>query len=367
LSLSCSSPDVTEDTADDADADSADAGEQNAARYRLHEWGVITLEGGAAAVHGPAPEAVDTYDRKPVIYLYPDQDMRGIDITVRHASGEATETWPPIAPGPSITWDDLAVSRDPCEATPFPSTWDYDPGAGTCEACALGTSVVEDAGCIVDSLGAWPAEVTSRLLFYAGRLASYSPPLRASAALAVCEDDPCPSFIDFDLANDSSRDIENVWLIYRRTVPSCEDPWSPCPPLSADIAFDFIDRIEAGEELSRILPVATYNAPIGPDGLPAGELPLPPEWLGLDSEMRQRLAGRGLTDSEAGALLAGWTQVFFGLMADDAQFIEPLYSNGAFLIYFMDREDYDAVLVLTASPPPSEIVRVGLIYQKLID
>ncbi|MFH1437088.1 MAG: hypothetical protein ABIJ56_15380 [Pseudomonadota bacterium] len=30
---------------------------------------------------------------------------------------------------------------------------------------------------------------------------------------------------------------------------------------------------------------------------------------------------------------------------------EPMYSSGAFIIYFMDRDEYDEILRLTATPP----------------
>jgi hypothetical protein len=52
-------------------------------------------------------------------------------------------------------------------------------------------------------------------------------------------------------------------------------------------------------------------------------------------------------------------------MGSDSYYIEPLYTNGAAIMYFMDRADYDAQLQLQASPPPSEIVRVGMVYQQV--
>jgi len=56
---------------------------------------------------------------------------------------------------------------------------------------------------------------------------------------------------------------------------------------------------------------------------------------------------------------------FFGLMGSSARYIYPFYSNGAFLVYFMSREEYDAQLPLAASPPPAETVRVGMVYQSV--
>ena len=70
---------------------------------------------------------------------------------------------------------------------------------------------------------------------------------------------------------------------------------------------------------------------------------------------------------EAGAFGRNWIDIFFNIVEIDPSMTEPLYSNGAFIIYFMDRDEYDDILKITANPPPTSMERVGMIYHKLSD
>ena len=81
--------------------------------------------------------------------------------------------------------------------------------------------------------------------------------------------------------------------------------------------------------------------------------------------LRDVLVERGLTGSEAAAFMANWRDVVFGVMGSDSGFSEPLYRNGAAVAYFLPDADYDEQLALDVSPPPRELVRVGMVYERL--
>jgi len=350
-------PDAVPDLPPDAVPDAVPPGP-----YVLHEWGVISIGEFGALVHGPSPASSDMVAEKPVIYLYPEGEMGLLDVGVRFASGAASDVWPPIPAGPRIEWSDMDINPGPgpCEPTPFPLPWD-DP---LCEICSLGSCVVEEAGCIIH-----PHEegepMVSKLLFYAGSVGDYRPALTAGASFD-CDADiewPCVSFY---IENDSPYDIERAWLVYRETAGACLDPWDYCPITSADIAFEFIEEIPSGETVLRQKTIRRYEAALDPEGNPLGELPLPDEWIDLGKDLLVELLDKGLTEPEAAAFVNNWQHVYFGLMDPHAwNMAEPLYSNGAFLIYFMDTDEYDRQFELSADPPPREAVRVGMIYQKL--
>ena len=113
------------------------------------------------------------------------------------------------------------------------------------------------------------------------------------------------------------------------------------------------------------LNIQHFEAEVDEYGYPIEELPLPEEWLDLGKDLTEMLIERGLTELEAGAFMRNWDALFFGLMGTDSYYIDPFYSNGAFVIYFMPQSDYNAQLALSANPPPEQIVRVGMIYEKI--
>lgn len=349
-------PDPAPDPSPDPAVDVPDA--VPAAPYTLHEWGVISTGLWGTRVHGPSPEAELDMAEKPVIYLYSDEEISPLSVKVDFTTGSAAEVWPDIPVGPHIEWNNLTIRPGACEATPFPYPWE-DP---LCEICNLGSCVVEDAGCITFGHGDDDMVTLSRLLFYAGPIEGYSPPLQAEVLFPLTDDEPA---VEYSIRNKSTYDIEDVWLIYREAFGNCIDLWSACPVAAANIAFRFWDNIEPDEEQAGELFTQYIEAPVGPDGYPDGDLPLPDAWVELSKDLLDRLTERGLTDMEAGAFLRNWDQVFFGLLGNDSVYIEPLYANGAFLIYFMDRGEYDSMFRLTTDPPPRESVRVGMIYDKL--
>jgi len=168
------------------------------------------------------------------------------------------------------------------------------------------------------------------------------------------------------MKNNTSHDIEDIWLIYRQTYDNCygDMPYWECPLTAADVGFRFIDKVPSSQEISEVVVYNRYDAPLDPTGVPTGDVPVPAEWLDLDKGLLASLVERGLTEGEAGAFLRNWDLVFYGLLGGDSTYIEPMYSNGAFVIYFMGPEDYNAQFPLAADPAPREQVRVGMIYQK---
>jgi hypothetical protein len=329
------------------------------APYAFHEWGVISITENGRLAHGPAPISPEIYADKPVIYLYPDEEIYPLDIRVNFASGAASEVWPTIPLGPQIEWSNLSLRPGPCEATPFPFP-DFE---NLCEVCNLWGCLVDEAGCIGQAAPDGTVTI-SKLLFYAGGVGGYTPPLETNAYPLDCAID-AEGCMNFHMKNGTSHDIEDIWLVYRQAYGDCIEPFMGCPLVSADLGFRFIERVPAGQETNEVVVYNRYDAPLDPDGWPTGDLPLPPEWLDLDKDLLSKLVERGLTESEAGAFVRNWDTVFFGIIASDSWYVDPLYSDGAIVIYFMSPEDYGAQFPLAASPPPRELVRVGMIYQKL--
>jgi hypothetical protein len=332
------------------------------AQYRLHEWGVMVMDGDGASTHGPSPEFSGPIPAKPVLYLYADEVISPLSIAVSFASGASTEVWPDIPLGPQVVWNNLTLRPGPCATTPFPNPYGDDPWMdGMCEACNLSSCVVPGADCL-DFTDAAGVATVSDLLFYTGRLPDYRAPLEAG--VSVIND---PTFVDrleVSISNSTSRTVEDVWFIYRQTTDSCIDP-SACPVISADIAWAYFDEVAGDSGFGTQLDVLRFEVELDEYGFPIGELELPREWLDLGKDLTAKLVERGLTSEEAGAFMRNWDTIFFGLMGSDSYYIEPFYRNGGALIYFMSDQDYNAQLPLTASPPPIETVRVGMIYENV--
>ena len=353
-------PDPFPDTAPDViPPDGVDAPDlPPPAPYALHEWGVISTGMGNSAVHGPSPVTTMDIADKPVIYLYSEGDVGPVSIGVNFVPRLSSEVWPSLPASAPVAWNNLRLGRGgDCLTTPFPYPWDTEP----CEVCNLATCVVEEADCLTFT-GVDGSTTTSKLLFYSGPMGSFSPQLQGDAAFVLSSDG---TYINFTVRSASPRAVRDIWLIYRDAQGPCIDPWWSCPISSASLAFRHLDAIEAGQAFSEMMEVGYYEAPLDPSGYPIGDLPLPEAWLDLGKDLTVKLVERGLKEAEAGAFMANWDQVFFGLLASDSYYVEPLYANGALLIYFMDREAYDAQFPLTATPAPSESVRVGMVYQVL--
>ncbi len=344
------------DTSDDIPTDTALDTTPLPGQYALHEWGVMVMGPSGATTHGPSPAYAGPIPAKPVIYLYADEPLE-LDVAVTFASGGPTEVWPVTALEPRVAWEGLQVAPGSCDTTPFPSAWEDPWTEGYCEACTLGQVVVESASCITHG------ENKARLLFYTGDLPSYEAPLVATAEAVAGPDGA--SHVLFSVDNASGMAFDDVWLVYRQTTDWCIDP-SACPVATADIAWVYLSRVEpfSGEGLT--VPIQHFEADLDDYGYPIpGTLGLPDEWEELGSQLEAELTGRGLLPAEAGAFMDAWETIFFGLMGSDAGFIEPFYSSGGSIIYFMPAEQYDEQLPLETSLAPTELIRVGMIYERL--
>ncbi len=329
------------------------------ARYALHEWGVFVYEvgGTGASVHGPSPDVMDPMVDKPVIYLYPETDLT-LDVSVGFASGGATETWPETDLGPHVSWNDVHVSPGACDPTPFPNIYDEPWVYDLCEACTLGTCVVEEAACLT------VGDQVSRLLFYAGDMPGMAAPLSGLFTLIPGDPGTWP-VARYDVLNTSGRSVKDVWLMYRQTTSNCMY-YEYCPVTTADLAVGYIGTLAPGAGVTVDLPVVHLEAELDSEGMPIpGTLGSSEEWDETSGEIRAALVEQGLFLAEADAFMAAWHVAMFGLLGSDSYMLEPLYRNGASMLYFLDRETYDAQLPISVSPPPEESVRVGMIYQHI--
>jgi hypothetical protein len=346
--------DTPADTSPDPLNDTLPDPEPPPAGYLLHEWGVLVHEAGSTSVHGPTPVLIADVAYKPVIYLYAEEELV-LDVTIGFSSGESWEVWPPRPLGPTVDWRGLEVRPGPCETTPFPTAIDSPGIDDMCEACMLGTCVVEDAACITHG------DVTSTLLFYNGEVPGFAPPLAGRAEL-----DPDARTVAFDVTNVSESPVEGVWLLYRRTESACSFPTPDCPIVWADLALAYLDVVEPGAGHALDLPVVHLESELDGDGIPLpGTLGTWDEWEELASELHAALRARGLFEQEASAFVSSWDLTLFGVLGDSAIFLEPLYREGASMLYFTGRERYDAVFPLEASPAPAGSVRLGMVYHHL--
>jgi len=317
--------------------------------YTLHEWGVFKTGGiGAEVSTTPAPY-MGPVPAKPIIYLYSEQDF-DLDVAVDFASGTATEVWPEIPMSQSIEWNGVQVAAGSCETTPFPIGDPMGDGGPTPEVTQLGPLVVDEAACLTFG------DVVSKLLFYTGQLPDYKTPLEVSYEI-----DSEGETLAVELTNSSAEAVENVMVVYRQVDSECIDP-SGCWVHCAALAHGVVDLVPAGGAVAASLDLVQVWSD---DENMGGGPELPPSWLGQAAELEAYLLEMGLSPAEADAFMVAWIDVFFGVMSSAATFFEPEYSDGFFVIYPMSGKTYDEQLKLTVSAEPSELVRVGYVYQSV--
>jgi len=112
------------------------------------------------------------------------------------------------------------------------------------------------------------------------------------------------------------------------------------PGRQPQVGVDDVVYVVHGGRYRRLVPSGPSPTPIaGGDSRPMQT---------LEGELRSQLLARGLTADEAQSLLATW-------------YPDLIEAQGHRRIYFVDRADYDAMLPLTISPRPRQMVRVGLV------
>ncbi|MBN2493014.1 MAG: carboxypeptidase regulatory-like domain-containing protein [Deltaproteobacteria bacterium] len=295
--------------------------------YVLHEWGVNTVhcDGSASLQSGPRMVWEAQVD-KPVIYIYADGPMT-IDVGVTFASGHTTETWPELPNGQSISWDGVAVTQGECDTTPTPRPPldEIDDR----EIYQLPEWVVPGADCLTYG------DTVSKLLFYAGEMTDYRPPISGRVDLDMDGDGQ----IHFELLNDGSAPVGPMLLLYRDVDPSSSESW---------LAWGRVEQIAPGQASSvPISPVRSH-----PGERPAG-------WNGMQSELEAMLAGAGLYREEIDVFMGAWREEFFGIS------YYPGRREDAFVLYLWPESHATAQVPLTLDPPPRELSRVMVEYQRL--
>ncbi len=318
--------------------------------YVLHEWGVNTPRfDGSAALRGGPPRYWGAVDAKPVLYVYADGPMT-IDVGVRFASGGATETWPELPNGQSISWNDVAVTQGECNTTPTPQPdWVWDPPEDR-EVFQLPEWVVPGADCLTHG------DTVSRLLFYTGELADYQPPISGRVDFDMDGDEQ----IHFELQNTGSAPIGPMLLLYRDVAASdCMEP-SYCSVTEAYLAWGRVERLGPGESAS--YPVQLVHLVSGQEW---ESVELPPGWIGMADDLKDMLAGAGLYHDEIEVFMGAWWGMFFGLFSADSQFYMPGYQDGAFVLYLWPESQATQNTPLLLSPPPRELARAIVEHQQI--
>ncbi len=320
--------------------------------YVLHEWGVNTPRiDGTASVHGGPTQYSGSFDRKPVLYVYADGPMT-IDVGVRFASGISTETWPELPNGQTILWDGVAVTQGDCDLTPTPVP-DTPEGIEDKEVYQLSEWVVPGADCLTHG------DTVSRLLFYTGELSEYQPPVSAQAVIDLDPADGAER-ITFELTNGGSAPVGPLLLLHRDIPGDCAEPYF-CPVNEASLAWGNVPRIEPGETTSVSLSIQHLVA-----GQEGGEVEIPPGWAGMSDYLEQMLLEVGLYPEEIEVFMNTWRDLFFGLQVEGDLYAQSDYENGSFMIYPWPESHAAQNVPLMLNPPPAEISRAIVEYQKVI-
>ena len=204
--------------------------------YDLHEWGVNISHGEGSSEMSAGPELYwGAIPAKPVVYIYADAPMT-LDVGVRFATGTTTETWPERPNGQSVAWENIQVSNGACSTTPTPTPDTTQMEPEDREIYQLPQWVVEDASCLTYG------DTVSKLLFYTGRFASYTPPLEATVARV---ENDAGNGLFVNVQNNFFTSIGPVIFLYRDVKSECIDP-SGCDIVGADLAWVVIPGIQSG-------------------------------------------------------------------------------------------------------------------------
>ncbi len=322
------------------------------ASYVLHEWGVNTPRvDGTASVHGGPTRYNGSMDRKPVMYVYAVRPIT-IDVSVSFASGSSTETWPELPNGPTILWENVEVNQGGCYLTPTPEP-DRPEDIEDKEIYQLSEWVVPGADCLVHG------DTVSKLLFYTGEMDDYEPPISARAVIDL---DPADGHarITFELTNTGPALVGPLLLLHRETPGDCLEPYS-CPVTEASLAFGSVPSLEPGETNTVTLSIQHLVA--GEEG---GDVAIPPGWAGMADDLEQMLAEIGLYTEEIEVFMNTWRDLFFGLQVEGDLLAQPDYENGPFVIYPWPESHAEQNVPLTLNPPPVELSRAIVEYQKVL-
>ncbi len=322
---------------------------QTQEEYTLHEWGVNLTHGEGSRIKAGPEHYWGAIPAKPVLYVYADQPMT-LDVGVRFASGGTTETWPERPNGASIFWEDIQVTQGACDTTPTPQP-EYDEWEPEDrEIYQLPNWSVSDADCLTHG------ETVSDLLFYTGRLGAYDSPVKAE----LIDVDSMGS-IAFRLENTSDMTVGPIQVLYRDTLGDCMDP-SYCPVVEADLAWGSLEKLNAGEIRTLNLEIH-HLLPANPGDWMAVEIP--EAWNEQAEAMEDILADQGLFPEEIEVFMETWTDMFYGVYAEDIGYFLPEYSNGAFVLYPWPERLESEQLELSLNPRPEELSRAIIEFMQV--
>ena len=332
--------------------------------YDIHEWGVNLIPSGGGSEVRTTPYNIYysmPMPLKPVIYIYGDSSFQ-LDVKVLFPDGGTSrEEWPDIPLGAKVEWNGVQVTQGECDLTPTPQPeWSDEilPEDVPPEIYQLPDWIVGDADCLAYQ------DTKSRLLFYNGEMPNYSAPIEAEVHF-VNESDGEEKSLSFTMTNKGSRPVYDVFYLYRDTVSPCSGgslPLEPpyCPVVFAELAWGYLPVLQPNDDVTVEAEVVRLES-----GDEWTSVTIPEGWSAQADTLREGLIKAGLSEAEAARFMQSWNEIFFGVRGLDAQDYMPEYKNGAFVIYRLAPEDYEAALPLLLDPPPRERVRVMVEYRQL--
>lgn len=309
------------------------------APYEVHEWGLVRGDVGDTQRFGAIAPAVDfgmlTVD-KPVLYFHAPAAITLASVRVEARSGGTLiETWPLTPLGTSASWTNVAI--DPSgECTPSPLATASEapcvglPSGDTCETPSLAIVRTTDAACV------HVGSSTERFLFYRGRAATFTPPLRFERTGAyetvrvTNEGDAVIPGMLVRLSSDGFR---------VRTLAVAAPP----PHQSVDVGADFDAAAHGGSTDDEATDRRGADMPMAPATGP-GRRALIDAMLAL-----------GLTQSEADAFMLAWEPALFGpgRVAIDTLSADGDPADRESFVYFLPAAALENVAHLTFDPPPN--------------
>lgn len=309
------------------------------ADYEVHEWGLVrggpgdTQRFGAIA---PPPDYSMLSVDKPVLYFHAPAALTLSSVRVEARSGGTLiETWPLTPLGTSATWSNVTI--DPtgtCTPSSLASTAE-PPCLGleageTCETPSLAIVRAPGAACV------HVGESTEQFLFYRGRAATFTPPLRferSGAYETVHVTNEGDAVIPGMLVRLSSDGMRVQTLV---VAP-------PPPHQSIDVGADFAAAAQASDETADRRGADMPALPATGPGRQA-----------LVSAMTQI----GLTADESAAFMRAWEAAIFGpgqarmdVLTADGDNMGPMPRES--FVYFMPASALENVAHLSFDPPPS--------------
>lgn len=301
--------------------------------FAVHEWGLLDLQlasGSAEIAAGPGrptppapphhgPPSPPSWDgpsvRKPVLYVHLGDGVESLTFSasVHIPDGLVVEHWPASRPsGGDVTWEGIVARRASCPVFAQMPRRAAPAGCGTsdgyCEVDDLPSYRTYDAACLSY------AGADAPLLFYRGAVQSPSSPLTVSGA-----------------ADGTVR------VTLRAGVP-----------LSGGL-----HRITRSTADARGLPAVRIRSMAPP--MPGASIAIPSAEMAADaralrSALAADLASLGLTDDEARAFLEAWIP----------ELVErPRVADA--LIFWLPRQDIDAIAALHFEPAPTALHRAMLV------